>query len=127
MALEGSLKELSLANIIQLNCNEMNTASVGLTHEGQEGLICFGDGAIVHAAVGDLTGEEAVYELLSWDDGTFVVRQGEAAPRKSISSNWNSLLLEGIRRVDEGEPLQAGSLEVEPSVAHAGDTDNMTE
>jgi predicted regulator of Ras-like GTPase activity (Roadblock/LC7/MglB family) len=125
MALEGSLKELSLTNIIQLNCNEMNTATVGLTHEGQEGLICFADGAIVHAAVGDLTGEEAVYELLSWDDGTFVVRQGEATPHRSISSNWNSLLLEGIRRVDESEPLQERSLEVGPSVAAAGDSDEM--
>jgi len=126
MPLEGSLKELSLPNIIQLNCNEMNTATVGLTHEGQDGLICFADGAIVHAEVGDLIGEEAVYELLSWDHGTFVVRQGEEAPRRTISSNWNSLLLEGIRRVDEAQPLQEGLAEAEPSMASVDDRDNMS-
>jgi len=90
MPLEGSLRELSLTNIIQLNCNEMNTATVCLTHEDQEGLVCFADGAIVHAEAGHLIGEEAVYELLSWPDGSFVVRQGEQAPRRTISSNWNS-------------------------------------
>ena len=33
MPLEGSLKELSLTNIIQLNSNEMNTATVCLLNE----------------------------------------------------------------------------------------------
>lgn len=126
MPLEGSLRELSLTNIIQLNCNEMNTATVCLTYGGQEGVVCFADGAIVHAAVGDLMGEEAVYELLSWPDGSFVVRQGEEAPRRTISGNWNSLLLEGIRRVDEGEVLTEESVRVEPSVASSGATDEMT-
>ncbi|MDH4208054.1 MAG: DUF4388 domain-containing protein [Anaerolineae bacterium] len=125
MALEGSLRELSLTNIIQLNCNEMNTATVCLTHEDQEGLICFADGAIVHAEAGHLSGEDAVYELLSWPDGSFVVRQGEQAPRRTISSNWNSLLLEGIRRVDEGEPLSEESVRVETSPAVSAATDDM--
>lgn len=130
MALEGSLRELSLMNIIQLNCNEMNTATVYLTHEDQEGLISFADGAIVHAEVGHLSGEEAVYELLSWPDGSFVVRQGEQAPRRTISSNWNSLLLEGIRRFDEGddggEPLSEDRFGVELSSTASAAADEMT-
>jgi predicted regulator of Ras-like GTPase activity (Roadblock/LC7/MglB family) len=125
MPLEGSLRELSLTNIIQLNCNEMSTATVCLAHEGQEGLICFADGAIVHAVSGDLVGEEAVYDLLSWPDGSFVVRQGEQAPARTISANWNSLLLEGIRRIDEGEPLAEASVQVESSPASARGIEDM--
>jgi predicted regulator of Ras-like GTPase activity (Roadblock/LC7/MglB family) len=119
MPLEGSLKELSLTNIIQVNCNEMNIATVHLENEGQEGTICFAEGAVVHATVGDLVGEEAVYELLSWPDGTFIVEQGLAAPQRTISSNWNSLLLEGIRRVDEGGQTTVTPVELEPAGADA--------
>jgi predicted regulator of Ras-like GTPase activity (Roadblock/LC7/MglB family) len=121
MPLEGSLKELSLTNIIQVNCNEMNTATVHLSYEGQDGLICFAEGAIVHATAGDLVGEDAVYELLSWPDGTFVVEQDQAAPQRTIASSWNSLLLEGIRRVDESELPPMEPLDAEPAGLPASD------
>jgi predicted regulator of Ras-like GTPase activity (Roadblock/LC7/MglB family) len=126
MPLEGNLRELSLTNIIQLNCNEMNTATVVLMHEGREGIVCFSDGAVVHAAVEDLVGEEAVYELLAWPDGSFVVNQGQAAPERTISGNWNTLLLEGIRRLDEGESVTWDEVEAEPATASSDQGDDMT-
>ena len=126
MPLEGSLEELSLPSIIQLNCNEMNTATVCLLREDREGIICFAEGAIVHAAIENLVGEEAVYELLSWPDGSFVVQQGQEATERTISSNWNSLLLEGIRRLDEQESATLEPVEEEPVVAISDEGDNMT-
>jgi predicted regulator of Ras-like GTPase activity (Roadblock/LC7/MglB family) len=126
MPLEGSLSELNLTNIIQVNCNEMNTATVCLVREDKEGVICFSNGAIVHAAVEDLVGEEAVYELLSWPDGSFVVEQGQVAPQRTISTNWNSLLLEGIRRMDEEAAQMWESVEVEPIGQPANGADEMT-
>jgi predicted regulator of Ras-like GTPase activity (Roadblock/LC7/MglB family) len=55
------------------------------------------------------------------------VKQGQAAPQRSISSNWNSLLLEGIRRVDEGGQAPVTPVEIEPAGADvpAGE-DDMT-
>ena len=101
MPIEGSLKELSLPNIIQVNCTEMNTAAVSLRHEDKEGVICFAGGAVVHAVMGNLVGEEAVYDLLTWPDGTFVVEADVIPPERTVTTNWNMLLLEGIRRMDE--------------------------
>jgi predicted regulator of Ras-like GTPase activity (Roadblock/LC7/MglB family) len=101
MVIEGNLKELSLPSIIQLNCAEMNTAEVSLNHQGREGVICFAEGAIIHATVGDLVGEEAVYELLTWPEGSFTVETGAVPSQRTISTDWNRLLLEGMRRIDE--------------------------
>jgi predicted regulator of Ras-like GTPase activity (Roadblock/LC7/MglB family) len=109
MPIEGDLKELSLSSIIQLNCTEMNTAQLSLRHQGRVGMICFAEGAIVHAAVDDLVGEEAVYELLAWPEGSFIVETDVLPPERTVRSDWNRLLLEGIRRIDEGE------LALEPS------------
>jgi predicted regulator of Ras-like GTPase activity (Roadblock/LC7/MglB family) len=103
MPLEGSLKDLSLVNLIQLNCQEMNTVKITLEYLGKEGIIFLGGGNIVHAAAGPLTGEEAVYELLRWNGGTFRVQNDVKPPERTIDRNWNSILLEGMKRIDEGE------------------------
>lgn len=125
MPVEGTLKELSLTNIIQLNCTEMSTATVSLTCEDKAGIICFAEGAIVHAAVGDLAGEEAVYELLSWPDGSFVVETGAPPPQRTVSASWNSLLLEGIRRIDEGGALVEEPVQIPPKRESLAEADNM--
>jgi predicted regulator of Ras-like GTPase activity (Roadblock/LC7/MglB family) len=122
---EGNLKELSLANIIQLNCTERSTATVSLTCEDQAGIICFAEGAIVHAAVGDLVGEEAVYELLSWPDGSFVVETGAPPPQRTVSASWNSLLLEGIRRIDEGGDVVEEPAQIPSKTELLPEADNM--
>jgi predicted regulator of Ras-like GTPase activity (Roadblock/LC7/MglB family) len=122
---EGSLKELSLANIIQLNCTEMSTATVSLTCEDKAGIICFAEGAIVHATVGDLVGEEAVYELLSWPDGSFIVETGAPPSQRTISASWNSLLLEGIRRIDEGGAPMEETVEILPARKRPEMADDM--
>jgi predicted regulator of Ras-like GTPase activity (Roadblock/LC7/MglB family) len=103
MPLEGSLKDLSLVNLIQLNCQEMNEVKIDLEYLGKEGIIFCGGGDIVHAATGPLTGEEAVYELLRWNGGTFHLQNGITPPERTIDRNWNSILLEGMQRIDEGE------------------------
>ena len=102
MPLEGNLKDLSLANLIQLNCQEMNEVKITVEYLGKEGVIFCSSGNIVHASTGQLTGEEAIYELLRWDGGTFFLQNGIAPPERTIDRNWNSLLLEGMQRIDEG-------------------------
>jgi predicted regulator of Ras-like GTPase activity (Roadblock/LC7/MglB family) len=110
MPLEGSLKDLSLVNLIQLNCQEMNEVKINLEYLGKEGVIFCSGGNMVHAATGPLTGEEAVYELLRWNGGTFHLQNGVTSPDRTIDRNWSSILLEGMQRIDEGEMSMEDSL-----------------
>ncbi len=100
-AVHGSLSSLSLPSIIQINCEERNEARLRLRHQGQEGTLFFADGNVVHAELDSRTGEEAVYELLRWEDGTFELEMGVSAPERTIEVGWSGLLLEGMRRIDE--------------------------
>ena len=73
MAFQGSLKELPLPDIIQLVSVSGKTGVFTLKRNGDSsGEIYLRSGQIVHAHVGDLTGEEAVYELAIWPEGEFV-------------------------------------------------------
>jgi len=101
MPLQGNLQEMSLANLIQVNCQEMRSARLVLTRANQSGEIYFSDGQVVHATLGNLQGEQAVYVLLTWDEGTFILERDVAAPVKTIALPWQTLLLEGMKHAVE--------------------------
>ncbi len=99
--LEGNLKMMSLASIVQINCEERNQAQLILNYQGRVGTIYFKAGEMIHAEVGDLSGEEAVFSMLSWEDGAFQVRMGVEPSLQTIEKPWSGILLEGMRRIDE--------------------------
>jgi predicted regulator of Ras-like GTPase activity (Roadblock/LC7/MglB family) len=101
MSLQGSLKEMSLANLIQVNCQEMRSARLTLTAKNQKGEVFLSDGQVVHAAQGPHSGEQAVYEMLAWDEGTFMLELDIPPPEKSITVDWHELLLKGMMQVPE--------------------------
>jgi predicted regulator of Ras-like GTPase activity (Roadblock/LC7/MglB family) len=101
MPIQGNLQEMSLANLIQVNCQEMHSARLTLTRADQRGEIYFSDGQVVHAELDAWRGEDAVYELLTWDQGAFVLDRDVHPPEKTIAVNWSVLLLEGMKRVAE--------------------------
>jgi hypothetical protein len=57
---------------------------------------------MVHAALGDLQGEEAVYRVIAWEDqGQFTVREESRFPAATIRVPSESVLMEGCRLLDE--------------------------
>ena len=72
MAIKGDLKDMSLPGLIQMICTEQRKAALLIRHNRvDEGALFFEGGEIVHARTGSLAGEEAVYHLLQWSEGTF--------------------------------------------------------
>jgi len=100
-ALEGNLQMMSLASIIQINCDERNQAQLTLNHLGKDGTIFFKDGEMVHAESDGLTGDDAIYSLLGWEKGSFQLKMGTEPRQRTINKPWSGLLLEGMRRIDE--------------------------
>ena len=105
MAFQGSLKELPLPDIIQLVSVSGKTGKFTLTRDNDRGLIFLKNGQMVHATVGDLTGEEAIYSLAIWNQGDFVFNPGEEADRQTITKSNTNLLMEAARRLDEWRVL----------------------
>jgi predicted regulator of Ras-like GTPase activity (Roadblock/LC7/MglB family) len=111
MAMQGSLKDMSVADIIQHQCQDRKTAVLTVERRGVQARIFFKDGSVVHAESGSLIGEEVVFETLSWEDGRFTLEIGSPSPEISIKRNWSSLLLEGAKRMDEFKVEEIDSLE----------------
>lgn len=106
MAFQGSLKELPLPDIIQLVSVSGKTGVFELRRDGDAtGEIYLRGGHIVHAHVGDLQGEEAVYELAIWPEGEFVFTPGTETQLTTIQKSNTNLLMEAARRIDEWQVL----------------------
>lgn len=105
MAFQGSLKELPLPDIIQLVSVSGKTGKFTLTRDADRGFIFLKSGQMIHAQVGDLIGEEAIYALSIWSSGEFQFTPGEEAVRQSINKSNTNLLMEAARRLDEWRVL----------------------
>jgi response regulator RpfG family c-di-GMP phosphodiesterase len=98
----GSLREMSLPDVVQILSNGRKSGKLTLTSSVGGGELHFGGGAICDARFGDLGGADAVYALLSLTDGEFALDPSFLPLRNTINLPTESLLLEGMRRLDEG-------------------------
>lgn len=121
MALEGSLQEVSLPTLAQLLLQEGYQACIEIARNEQSARLYLDAGNLCHAVIDDPNednaplsmGEEAFYELLSWQEGQFTVRRDVAPPARTIQSSWDYLLMEGLRQQDEKATLDDGHLAAE--------------
>src|SRR5260370_16351783 len=102
MGFQGSRKELPLPDIIQLVSVSGKTGVFTLRRNADSsGEIFLRGGQIVHAHIGDLTGEEAVYELAIWPEGEFVFTPGQETDLTTIQKSNTNPLIETARRIHE--------------------------
>jgi hypothetical protein len=105
MALQGSLTELSLPDVIQLVSVSGKTGAFNLDRDGEIGKIYLKEGQIIDAAVGTLRGEHAVYEMAIWSRGEFSFNPGEETDQITVHKSNANLMMEAARRLDEWRVL----------------------
>jgi predicted regulator of Ras-like GTPase activity (Roadblock/LC7/MglB family) len=101
MPLAGDLRDMALPDLIQLNCQDRRQARLAVQRGGDEAEVYFDDGEVVHARLGEIEGEEAIYQVLAWHDGQFNLETGVAPPSRTIEVPWSALLMGGLQRYDE--------------------------
>jgi len=110
----GQLSQLALADLLQLFHVSQKTGSVDLRRgsdpgSAESGRVLLRAGEIVHAAVGSITGEKALFRLLGWDRGEFKFAPGAVSEATSFDKPTRALLQEGLRQNQEWS-LRADSL-----------------
>ena len=111
MSLKGELTDLSLAELIEFFCNQRKTGRLTVTYPHTHAYFYLQSGAVVHASVGSLRGIEAVYYALTQSNASFNFSTAYEAPDHTINQPWTSVVLEGLRRMDEGIEPRSPSLE----------------
>ena len=99
----GSLTEMALPDMVQILFHGRKSGKLVIRSEGKRGEIQFSDGQIFDASFGETVHEEAFYEMLRLKGGDFELDPNFRAGERKIALAPESLLLEGMRRLDEAE------------------------
>lgn len=110
LGFRGTIMNVSLIDLVQFLCTSRIDAKLRVISEEGEGVICFSDGRIFHAETANNQGKEAFYEIVEWQQGEFRSSSldDEWRDKVSIKCEWQQLLLEAVRILDErklGEKL----------------------
>jgi hypothetical protein len=98
----GSLSEMALPDIVQILAQGRKTGQLKIRAPGEGGEIHFDAGQVVNAIWGRLRGEDAFYAMCTLTTGDFVLDPSFRPTTRVIQASAESLLLEGMRRLDEG-------------------------
>ncbi|MEP6705917.1 MAG: DUF4388 domain-containing protein [Pyrinomonadaceae bacterium] len=102
MALTGELSDLSLAELIEFFCNQRKTGRLKVIYPRGAGYFYLQAGSVVHARIGLLRGIDAVYSALTLPNASFNFTPSVEARERTINQPWTQVVLEGLRRMDEG-------------------------
>lgn len=113
---KGAVAGLSLTDVIQLKGQNKYTGAISVEYGDRQGVIHFVDGEIIHAELGNETGEQAIYEIIKWPGGTFNIHPEMTSNICTIHYRTDFLLLEALRRLDEENAGAAANKSAGPSV-----------
>jgi DNA-binding response OmpR family regulator len=100
--LRGAVELMGAPAVLQI-CNLNHLTGVLLARRGSKSLrIAFRRGEIVSATGPDHRGAEVVYDFIAWPAGQFEFDRDAVTEGLPMSGDFNALLLEGCRRLDEG-------------------------
>jgi hypothetical protein len=102
MALTGHLSDLSLSELIEFFCNQRKSGRIEVLYPQGVGYFYLQAGSVVDAKIGVVRGIDAVYYALTLPNARFEFSGSAEAPERTINQPWTQVVLEGLRRLDEG-------------------------
>jgi hypothetical protein len=107
--LRGAVELVGAPAVLQI-CHLNALTGVLIARRGSQSLrIAFRHGDVVSAIGPDHEGPLVVYDFIGWPNGQFEFDRGALVEGTSVDADFNALLLEGCRRLDErrrGVPVQ---------------------
>jgi DNA-binding NarL/FixJ family response regulator len=117
-SVRGTLAQMSVVDLLQTLENGRKSCRLVLTHDGERCVMEFQGGQLVHATLGNLTGEAAVYPVVGWNEGAFLMDFESGECPRTVTHSTQSVLLEGLRRFDESQ-RDLESAKHSPQSSHA--------
>ena len=97
----GTLEDMTLVDVMQVLAMNRKTCSVTLAKGKEIGKIYFREGRLLDAKVGDLQGDDAVYDLLGWKGADFSIGEDSRITiQASVTKDLHALIAEGLQRIE---------------------------
>jgi CheY-like chemotaxis protein len=101
--LRGSLSQMNVIDLVQSLEMGRKNCQLTMTNGAEKCEMYFTGGQVKHAAYGSVVGDEAVFKVLRWTDGTFQINFEGKTAQETTTLNTQGLLMEGLRLLDESQ------------------------
>jgi CheY-like chemotaxis protein len=99
--IQGRLEEMGVAELMQSLEMGQKSCSLALRRAKEACELYFIAGQCRHATLGQIEGDAAVFQVISWVDGTFEIDFGGSSDRITTTRSTTGLLMEAMRLLDE--------------------------
>lgn len=108
--MQGDLAEYALPDLLMFLQGMRKQGQLIIENAAQKASagVYFQSGEVVHAWCPPQEGEPAIHQLLRWREGRFAFLKNAIVPARTIRSDLQHILLEGMRRIDESRHIDAG-------------------
>jgi CheY-like chemotaxis protein len=126
----GALRQVGLTDVIQMECLGSHSLLLEVRNRQTSGQIFIEGGKIIHATMGQLTGETAFQQLLALPGGEFQFLPFRPPPECTVRGSWEVLLMEAARVRDENtaiitKPAAAKPVTAEPNTEFIARGENI--
>ena len=97
----GNLVDMGIIDLIQTIDLSRKSGVIHLMRSDDRGEIYFREGKVIDAETRNRRGEDAMYRMLVWSEGTFEIEFTTPDRLDAITLSTQGLLMEGMRRLDE--------------------------
>jgi CheY-like chemotaxis protein len=97
----GSLAQMNVIDLLQSLELGRKTCSLILTSDADRCEAFFTEGQITDAVYGPVRGDEAIYKVLTWTGGNFMIDFEGRSSEQTTTRSTQGLLMEGLRLLDE--------------------------
>ncbi|MFQ5674687.1 MAG: DUF4388 domain-containing protein [bacterium] len=103
----GKLSDLNLVELLQTLEIGQKSGIVILDSHDREGAIFIKEGSIVDASLAHLAPKEAIFRMITWDDGTFRVDFKRIEQEKVLDESTGDLLKQGFNHLNTWKKISA--------------------
>jgi hypothetical protein len=97
----GQIRGISLPSFLQMSEMEGATYTLKVTSHERTGYLCLDGGSLIAAQVGDLAGNEAAYQIISWDNAAMERKTADPGRVREIHDPLMSVMMESLKIKDE--------------------------
>ena len=101
--LRGSISQMNVIALVQSLEMGRKSCALTLTNKAETCALYFKEGQVTHAQYGALLGDQAVFQVLRWTDGSFQIDFEGKTTKQTTTLNTQGLLMEGLRLLDEAQ------------------------
>jgi hypothetical protein len=107
MALTGTFEDISFAELLQLLNVSHKSGRLSIWRGTERAEVFIVNGDVVRALSRRDHGPEVVYRIIGWKNGDFSFERSDEPVAREISEGTEALILEGMKRFDEWERVEA--------------------